>query len=182
MSDDPEAIADAIMRADPLDTLKEANALFRTKGDPDNRKLGALIALEAAVLQFHSNGATRAELAPLIALSGALRDHQYGVRSDLLAVKPTGGRPHEGRSTPDDVRAVSFAAVEHLVSLGASVKDAERSVGRAVGVNATRVHTWRKDSARHKASLIYRLFATECADMKASDTLTAVKDFMARQP
>ena len=182
MTQTPDEMADVWWDADPLDTLRDAADLYRQPGDTANRALGAALAVDAAILRFHLDGATRDELAPLLALSGALRDHQIGVKADLLACARIDNRPHQGKSTRDSSRAAALAAVERLMALGARAGDAERAVGRAVGFDATRVHTWRKDGPRHRASIVFGLFADECANMSEAETLTALREYIARQP
>ena len=178
-----EAHAAHIMDDAPR-AMKEAAELWAAASpdDKEQRNLASRAQVAASLLLWERmEGFSQKDWAPLLALSGALNDHDQGVKSELLAVRKTHGKPLEEHTTRDHIKAVCSAAVSRFKTLGLLVGEAERIVGGAAGASAAEVHNWRKLS-RFKDTIIYKEFAFQIANADEKETLAALKRFLSGQP
>ena len=177
-----EDLFDRIMD-DPQRAMKEAAELWAA-ASPDDRELRNRVCrlqVAASLVLWERKGFSKKDWAPLLALSGALNDHDQGVKSELLAVREIGAKPSEEYTTRDHIKAVCNAAVSRLIVLGLPPGEAERIVGEAAGASATQVHNWRKLS-RFLDTIPYKEFAAQIANADTEETLAALKRFLSGQP
>lgn len=178
-----EDLFDRIMD-DPQRAMKKAAELWAAASpdDKEQRNLASRRQVAASlVLWGRMEGFSQKDWAPLLALSGALNDHDQGVKSELLAVRKTGGKPSEEHTTRDHIKAVCSAAVSRFIALGLLLGKAEKVVGKAAGASATQVHNWRKLS-RFEDTIVYKEFASQIANADRKETLAALKRFLSGQP
>lgn len=180
----PDEAHAAHIMDDPQRAMKEAAELWAA-ASPDDRELrNRVCRLQVAaslLLWERMEGFSQKDWAPLLALSGALNDHDQGVKSELLAVREIYAKPSEEYTTRDHIKAVCSAAVSRLKALGLQVGAAERMVGSAAGASATQVHNWRKLS-RFLDTIPYKEFASQIANADRNETLAALKRFLSGQP
>ena len=178
-----EALVARIMD-DPQRAMKEAAELWAAASpdDKEKRNLASRAQVAASLLLWERmEGFSKKDWAPLLALSGALNDHDQGLKNELLAVRVTSGKPSEEHTTRDHIKAVCSAAVLRFKALGLQVGEAEKLVGTAAGASATQVHNWRKLS-RFEDTIVYKEFAAQIADEDTKETLAALKRFLSGQP
>ncbi len=169
---------------DPQRAMKEAAELWAAASpdDKEKRNLASRAQVAASLLLWERmEGFSKKDWAPLLALSGALNDHDQGVKSELLAVRKIGAHPSEEYTTRDHIKAVCNAAVSRLIVLGLPPGEAERIVGEAAGASATQVHNWRKLS-RFEDTIVYKEFVSQIGNADRKETLTALKRFLSGQP
>ena len=174
----------AYIMDDPQRAMKEAAELWAGASPDDKEQRNRVCRLQVAaslVLWGRMEGFSKKDWAPLLALSGALNDHDQGVKSELLAVRETGGKPSEEHTTRDHIKAVCSAAVSRFIALGRPPGEAENIVGQAAGASATQVHNWRKLS-RFLDTIPYKEFASQIANADRNETLAALKRFLSGQP
>ena len=178
-----EDLFDRIMD-DPHRAMKEAAEMWAAASPDDKEQRTRATRLQVAAslaLWGRMEGFSKKDWAPLLALSGALNDHDQGLKNVLLAVRKTWGKASEEHTTRDHIKAVCSAAVSRFKALGLLAGEAEKIVGRAAGASATQVHNWRKLS-RFKDTVIYKEFALQIANADRNETRAALKRFLSGQP